>query len=93
MAMHINNEGISNMSNNHNVNHPPHYNQGVIECIDAIRAATTGLDPYEAFLAASAIKYIWRYNLKSNPVEDIEKAIWYLNKIIEKRGESANAEN
>ena len=58
MAMHINNESISNMSNNHNVNHPPHYNQGVIECIDAIRAATTGLDPYEAFLAASAIKYI-----------------------------------
>ena len=69
MATHINNEGISNMSNNHNV------------------------DSYEAFLAASAIKYIWRYNLKSNPVEDIEKAIWYLNKIIEKRGESANAEN
>ena len=88
--MHINNEGISNMSNNHNVNHPPHYNQGVVECIDAIRAATTGLDPYEAFLAASAIKYIWRYNLKSNPVEDIEKAIWYLNRIIDNRNKETN---
>lgn len=60
-----------------NVNHPSHYNQGGIECIDAIAAATQGLEGIEAFCTANAIKYMWRWKYK-NGVEDIEKAIWYL---------------
>ena len=64
-----------------NVNHPPHYNQGSIECIDAIISATEGLDGDEAFLVGSAIKYLWRYRHKGKPLEDLEKARWYLNKL------------
>lgn len=46
------------------VNHPPHYNAGGIECIDALEAATSGLQGIEAFCTANAIKYLWRWKLK-----------------------------
>ena len=61
------------------VNSPPHYNQAGIECIDAIRAATG--DGYEYYLQGNIIKYLWRYRYK-NGVQDLEKAKWYLNKLI-----------
>jgi hypothetical protein len=62
------------------VNSPPHYNQAGIECIDAIRAATG--DGYEYYLQGNIIKYLWRYRYK-NGVQDLEKAQWYLDKLIE----------
>lgn len=65
-----------------NVNHPDHYTQGGIECIDAIAAATVGKTGIEAACVANIIKYLWRYELK-NGVEDIKKAQWYLNKLLE----------
>ena len=49
------------MSNKEEVNHPSRYNQGKIECIDALESATAGLTGVEAFDAANAIKYIWRF--------------------------------
>lgn len=66
-----------------NVNHPSHYTQGGIECIDALEAATTGLEGIEAVCTANAIKYLWRWKYK-NGVEDIDKAIWYLQKLRSK---------
>ena len=62
------------------VNHPSHYTQGGIECIDALKAATVGLTGIEAVCTANAIKYLWRWKFK-NGVEDIDKAIWYLNRL------------
>ena len=62
------------------VNHPKHYNQAGIECIDAIKAATG--DGFENYLQGNIIKYIWRYQYK-NGVEDLKKAQWYINKLIE----------
>ena len=62
------------------VNHPPHYNQYGIECIDAIQAATG--DGYEYYLQGNILKYLWRYRYK-NGIEDLRKAQWYLNKLIE----------
>ena len=62
------------------VNSPPHYNQAGIECIDAIEAATS--DGYEYYLQGNIIKYLWRYRYK-NGVEDLKKARWYLDKLIE----------
>ena len=56
------------------VNHPPHYNAGGIECIDALEAATSGLQGIEAFCTANAIKYLWRWKLK-NGEEDLQKAV------------------
>ena len=55
-----------------------HYNAGGIECIDALKAATTGLEGIEAFCTANAIKYLWRWKYK-NGIEDLDKAIWYIN--------------
>ena len=62
------------------VNKPPHYNQAGIECIDAIQAATG--DGFEYYLHGNIMKYLWRYRYK-NGIEDLKKAQWYLNKLIE----------
>lgn len=63
------------------VNHPSHYTQGGVECIDAIKAAVTGKPPYEAWLVGQIIKYVWRYNDK-NGLEDLQKARFYLDRLI-----------
>ena len=61
------------------VNSPPHYNQGGVECIDAIQAA---LGPnFKYYLQGNIIKYLWRFDYKGKPLEDVEKAKWYLNKL------------
>ncbi len=64
-----------------NVNHPTHYNQGGIECIDAMKAAF-GDDNVKTFCHLNAFKYLWRSHYK-NGTEDLKKAAWYLNKEIE----------
>ena len=58
------------------VNNPPHYNQGKIECIDAIRAAL-GPEAFRNYCTGNALKYIWRHPYK-NGKQDVEKAIVYL---------------
>lgn len=68
-----------------NVNHPAHYTAGRIECIDALAAATEGLQGIEAVCTASAIKYLWRWKRK-NGVEDLRKAIWYTERLIKELG-------
>jgi len=67
------------------VNHPPHYNAGEIECIDAIRAAL-GRDGFIAFCRGNAIKYLWRCEHKGG-VEDIHKAEWYVNRASQEQPE------
>ena len=63
------------------VNSPPHYNQTGIECIHAISAATG--DGFKYYLQGNILKYLWRFDYKDKPVEDLEKARWYLDKLIE----------
>jgi len=63
------------------VNSPPHYNQSGIECIDAIRAATD--KGYKYYLQGNIIKYLWRFDYKGKASEDLNKAKWYLDKLIE----------
>lgn len=53
-----------------NVNHPAHYEAGPFECIE--------LSGRYSFCVGNAIKYIWRHRLKGRPLEDLDKAIWYL---------------
>lgn len=69
------------------VNHPSHYTQGSIECIDAIKAATVGKTGIEAVCVANVIKYLWRYEEK-NGLEDVKKARWYLERLISELSES-----
>ena len=63
------------------VNHPVHYTQGGIECIDALKAATVSKTGIEAVCTANAIKYLWRYEEK-NGIEDVKKARWYIDRLI-----------
>lgn len=62
------------------VNKPQHYNAGGIEAIEAILAATN--EQSEGYLQGNIMKYIWRYRYK-NGLEDLQKAQWYLSKLIE----------
>lgn len=63
------------------VNHPSHYTQGSVECIDAIQSAVTGLSGMQAVCAGNVIKYTWRYQFK-NGAEDLRKARFYLDRLI-----------
>jgi hypothetical protein len=62
------------------VNHPPHYTQGGIECIDAIRAALTP-EEFRGYIKGNVIKYIWR-ELHKGGDESLQKAAWYLGRLI-----------
>ena len=68
------------------VNHPPHYTQGEIECIEAIKYINNKLNMqgYEGYCLGNFIKYIWRCNYK-NGWEDIDKAIFYLNELLKEQ--------
>ena len=59
------------------VNHPSHYTQGKIEVLSFI------LDQKFGYLAGQVIKYMCRYRYKGNPKQDLEKARFYLNRLIE----------
>jgi hypothetical protein len=66
------------------VNHPSHYTAGGIECIDAIGAAICKYErPIDAWLAGQVIKYLWRAPLKGKYVEDLKKAQFYLNRLVD----------
>lgn len=64
------------------VNRPSHYTTGGIECIDALEASMTPIE-YAGFLKGQVFKYIWRYRLKGKPVEDLKKARYYLDRLIQ----------
>lgn len=71
------------------VEHPTHYCQGSIECIDALNAMVEGWDdPVAAVLAWQTVKYIWRHPFKGKPLEDIRKAQFYLARMEERYLES-----
>lgn len=62
--------------------HPAHYNQGNIECIDAMATATVNKHGIEAVCVSNVIKYLWRYESK-NGLEDVKKAQFYLNRLVD----------
>lgn len=61
------------------VNHPPHYkaHPSGVECIQ--------ITEHYNFNIGNAIKYLWRADQKGAPIQDLEKAAWYINREIEKR--------
>jgi hypothetical protein len=63
------------------VNHPKHYTKhpSGVECIQ--------ITEHMNFCLGNAIKYIWRADLKNDSIEDLKKAIWYINREIERRKE------
>ena len=67
------------------VDKPPHYNNSTIECIDAMAAMAEGCDipSHEAYCWQNCFKYLWRWPYK-NGLEDLKKARWYLDRLIQK---------
>ena len=63
-----------------NVNHPSHYNDGGLECIEAIEAQLTP-EEYRGYLKGNVAKYVWREKHKGG-IESLKKAQWYLNRLI-----------
>ena len=68
--------------NNDPVEHPSHYTShpSGIECIQ--------ITEHMGFNLGNAIKYIWRADLKDKTDEDLKKAIWYIERELQKRGGS-----
>jgi hypothetical protein len=67
------------------INKPTHY-EGNIECISAIQSSMSN-EAFKGYLKGNIQKYIWRFDRK-NGVEDLKKAQWYLNKLIELQNEN-----
>lgn len=65
------------------VNQPSHYKCGGLECIDVIEAKLTK-EEFIGYLRGNVDKYLWRYRNKINPKQDLEKAEWYLRRLIDK---------
>lgn len=61
------------------VNHPKHYTDhpSGIECIQ--------ITEHMGFNLGNAIKYVWRADLKGSSIEDLRKAIWYIDREVQKR--------
>lgn len=70
-----------------NVDHPSHYNShpAGIECIDVVE--------HMNFNVGNAIKYLWRADEKGRPIEDLEKARWYISREIDRRTKEQKHEN
>ena len=67
------------------VNSPAHYTRGSQEVIDIIEQAISDApSTAEGYLQGQALKYLLRVWLKDNPKQDCEKAVWYLNRLINK---------
>tara|TARA_R110002020_G_scaffold126093_4_gene283762 strand:- start:1274 stop:1579 length:306 start_codon:yes stop_codon:yes gene_type:complete len=64
-----------------NVNAPFHYNAGKIECIESIKASMS-IEAFKGYLKGNCQKYLWRFDYKGKAKEDLQKASWYLNKLI-----------
>ena len=60
---------------------PNHYKRGGLEVIDVIKAFTSNLQGIEATDTGNVLKYVCRWKEK-NGIEDLEKALWYLNHLI-----------
>ena len=73
------------------VAHPKHYS-GKIECIDCIESAVADLNGFEGFLAGNVIKYVFRFKRK-NGKEDLQKAEWYLSKLMEVQEDNKQEDN
>lgn len=72
--------GVIKIPKEDKVNHPSHYTQGAVECIDAIKASMT-TEEFIGYLKGCQMKYVWRYRMKGG-VEDLRKARWYLDRLI-----------
>ena len=72
-----------------NVNRPVHYMHGKKETIDVICDCMTN-DEFHGYLKGNILKYVSRYKFKGEPLEDLQKAHWYLNRLIKEVSNGAS---
>lgn len=68
-----------------NINHPPHYNNSDAHCTCLRRIECIDVTRHLSFNIGNAIKYLWRCEDKGQDIDDLKKAIWYINDEIKKR--------
>lgn len=66
------------------VNHPAHYNQYSQEVIDTIEEVTVNMPVTVAYHVGNAVKYLFRAPFKGKLKQDLEKAVWYLERAVSK---------
>lgn len=71
------------------VNHPLHYTSHPAKCECGKGIECIQITEHMGFNLGNAIKYVWRADLKANAIEDMKKAVWYINREIEKREKNA----
>lgn len=76
------NDACMDKSGSNPVESPTHYNAGSIECIDAIKESMSERE-FLGYLKGNVMKYVWRYDYKGKAKEDLKKADWYLNRLID----------
>ena len=59
------------------IEHPRHYTQGEVECIDAMVSAF-GEEAVRDYCQLNAFKYVWRAKEKDSVESNTRKAIWFL---------------
>ena len=74
------------MMTSDSVNSPPHYNVGCRETIELIEESMSQTR-FLGYLGGNVSKYLARYEHKGKPLEDLDKALWYLSYLRKKREE------
>ena len=77
---------------NDEVNNPKHYTSGKIEALEIIEDATKDLDGLEAFSIGSALKYLIRFDKKNDTIQDLQKAVFYIERVIFERQKQSKEE-
>lgn len=67
------------------INNPPHYTKGKYESIDVLEDIIQFYEPVEAFLVGQIVKYLYRSPHKNNKKQDLLKAQFYLNRLVDKQ--------
>lgn len=78
----LNNLSVRKPQKTDPVEQPDHYNKGAIEAIEAIKASMPEHE-FKGYLKGNALKYLWRYDYKGKPVEDLRKCRWYIDRLIQ----------
>jgi hypothetical protein len=72
------------------VNHPSHYTSSPAKCECGRQIECIQVTEHMNFSTGNAVKYLWRADLKADPIQDMEKAIWYIQREIDRRKRKHN---
>ena len=67
------------------VNHPKHYTSHPAKCSCGAGIECIQITEHMGFNLGNALKYLWRYDLENDAIEDLKKAVWYIEREIAKR--------